>query len=43
VKSRAESDALYQKSVDDPVGFWSDIAREFHWHDARRRRTWLAR
>ena len=22
---------LYQKSVDDPEGFWSEIAEEFHW------------
>jgi len=31
VKSRAEYDTLYKRSIDDPVGFWSDIAREFHW------------
>ena len=22
---------LYQRSVDDPEGFWSEIAEEFHW------------
>lgn len=24
--------ALYARSVTDPAAFWSDIAREFHWH-----------
>lgn len=22
----------YQKSIDDPEGFWSDVAGHFHWH-----------
>lgn len=25
-------EALYARSVADPATFWSDIAREFHWH-----------
>jgi len=31
VKSRAEYDAMYKRSVEDPVGFWSDQAKQFHW------------
>ena len=31
LKSRAEFDELYAKSVDDPEGFWGEIARELHW------------
>ena len=31
MKSRAEYDVLYKRSVEDPEGFWGDIAREFHW------------
>lgn len=27
-----EYNALYARSVADPAAFWSDIAREFHWH-----------
>ena len=22
---------MYKRSIEDPVGFWSDIARTFHW------------
>jgi hypothetical protein len=31
LKSREEYDAMYKRSIDDPVGFWSDIAKQFHW------------
>ena len=31
VKSRAEYDALYQQSIDDPERFWAERARELHW------------
>ena len=31
VRSREEYDAMYKRSVEDPGGFWGDIAREFHW------------
>ena len=31
MKSREEYDAMYKRSIDDPVGFWSDIAKQFHW------------
>ncbi|KIZ06574.1 acetyl-CoA synthetase [Monoraphidium neglectum] len=24
--------AMYQRSIEDPDGFWADIASEFHWH-----------
>mmetsp|Transcript_25906 Transcript_25906/g.66665 ORF Transcript_25906/g.66665 Transcript_25906/m.66665 type:complete len:664 (-) Transcript_25906:257-2248(-) len=30
VKSRAEYDAMYKRSLEDPNGFWSDIATELH-------------
>lgn len=32
MSSRAQYDALYRRSLDDPGGFWGEIAREFHWH-----------
>ena len=22
---------LYQRSIEDPAGFWADIASQFHW------------
>jgi len=31
VGSRAEYDAMYQRSVDDPDAFWSERAEELHW------------
>lgn len=31
VSSRAQYDLLYKRSVEDPAGFWGDIAREFYW------------
>lgn len=31
VPDRATYDALYKRSIDDPEGFWGDIAKEFHW------------
>jgi len=31
VKSKEEYDAMYARSMEDPGGFWGDIAREFHW------------
>jgi hypothetical protein len=24
-------DEMYKRSIEDPNGFWSDIAKEFHW------------
>ena len=29
--SREQYDAMYKRSVEDPAGFWGDIAKEFHW------------
>ncbi len=29
--SRAAYDSLYQRSLSDPDGFWSDVASELHW------------
>jgi acetyl-CoA synthetase len=34
VKSRQEYDALYQRSIDDPEGFWSEQAAALHWFQA---------
>ena len=31
VKSREEYEAMYTRSVEDPTGFWSEIASQFHW------------
>lgn len=31
IKSLEQYDAIYKKSVDDPEGFWSDIAGNFLW------------
>ena len=32
LKSFEEYKAAYQRSVDDPEGFWADIASNFHWY-----------
>ncbi|MEN9347689.1 MAG: acetate--CoA ligase [Bacteroidota bacterium] len=31
IKSRAEYDAAYKRSEENPVEFWADIASHFHW------------
>ena len=31
IKSMAEYEALYKRSIDDPEGFWAEVARELHW------------
>ncbi|MCI0661709.1 MAG: acetate--CoA ligase [Acidobacteria bacterium] len=31
IKSREDYDRIYQKSVEDPDGFWAEIAAELHW------------
>jgi len=31
VKTRAEYDALYKKSIEDPETFWAGVAEELHW------------
>lgn len=31
IKSREEYDTVYKKSVDDPEGFWAEIAENFTW------------
>jgi acetyl-CoA synthetase len=28
----ADYESLYRRSIDDPEGFWSERAAEFHWH-----------
>ena len=31
INSRADYEALYERSIQDPAGFWADFARHFHW------------
>jgi acetyl-CoA synthetase len=33
IKSRAEYDRIYQRSLEDPEGFWADIASELEWFE----------
>ena len=32
IKSLAEYEALYKRSINDPEGFWGDVASEFHFY-----------
>ena len=32
LKNMEEYQAMYQKSIDDPDGFWSEVANDFHWY-----------
>ena len=29
--SREQYDAMYKRSIEDPEGFWSDMAKQFYW------------
>ena len=31
LQSREQYDAMYKRSLEDPDGFWSNIAKDFHW------------
>lgn len=31
INSRAEYEELYNRSIQDPAGFWADFAGQFHW------------
>ena len=31
INSRADYEALYERSIKDPAGFWAEFARQFHW------------
>lgn len=31
VKSMTEYEEMYERSINDPEGFWKDIAQEFYW------------
>ena len=31
LNGKAEYDTMYARSIEDPAGFWGDIASEFHW------------
>lgn len=33
IKSMAEYEAIYRRSMEDPDGFWSEAARELHWFE----------
>src|SRR5258708_3769595 len=32
IRSREQYDAAYKKSVEDPEGFWAEVAGHFQWH-----------
>jgi acetyl-CoA synthetase len=32
IKSMEEYEALYKRSIEDPEGFWAEIAQELHWY-----------
>ena len=32
IKSFAEYQKMYRRSIDDPNTFWANIADQFHWH-----------
>ncbi len=34
IGSRETYDAMYRRSIDDPDGFWGELAAELHWFDA---------
>lgn len=36
VSSREQFDQMYKRSIEDPEGFWGDIANEFHWEKKAR-------
>ena len=31
LNGKAEYEEMYKRSVEDPSGFWGDIASQFHW------------
>ncbi|HEV2322542.1 MAG TPA: acetate--CoA ligase [Terracidiphilus sp.] len=31
IKSMAEYESMYKRSIEDPEGFWAEVARELHW------------
>ncbi len=31
ISSREQYDRMYKRSVEDPEGFWGEIADQFHW------------
>jgi acetyl-CoA synthetase len=33
IKSREDYDRIYKRSVEDPEGFWSEVAGELHWFE----------
>ena len=32
LKNMEEYQTMYQNSIDDPEGFWAEVADEFHWY-----------
>ena len=32
IRSRVQYDLAYKKSVEDPEGFWAEVAGNFQWH-----------
>ena len=31
LRDLAEYEAMYKRSIDDPAGFWGEVAQDFHW------------
>lgn len=31
LESKEQYDKMYQRSIQDPAGFWSDMAKQFYW------------
>ena len=34
IGARETYDAMYRRSIEDPAGFWGELAAELHWFDA---------
>ena len=32
IKSLEQYESMYQRSIDDPEGFWAEMADQFYWH-----------
>lgn len=41
VANMEQYEELYKQSIDNPQGFWSSIARQFHWETPAKPETFL--
>ena len=32
IRSREQYDSVYKRSIEDPEGFWAEVAGAFQWH-----------